>query len=52
MADKCWKGKKHDYETVDKTRTHIVQRCTVCKGRKWKHRNTDIKVTGYVPARV
>jgi hypothetical protein len=52
MADKCWKGNKHDYETVNKTGTHIIQVCTVCKGRKWKHRNTGIKPLKFAPNRV
>ena len=52
MADKCWKGNKHEYETFNKTETHIIQRCEVCKGTKWKHRNTGIKPLKFVPNRV
>lgn len=36
MTDKCYRNTPHEYETETETETHIIKRCTQCKGRKWK----------------
>ncbi len=39
-TDRCWKGRKHDYEEEFRTKSHIVKKCTQCKGKKWTLRRT------------
>ncbi len=36
--DTCWKGRKHLYQEISRTKSHIVKQCTECKGKKWSHR--------------
>ncbi|KKN19217.1 hypothetical protein LCGC14_0947860 [marine sediment metagenome] len=40
--DKCWKRRPHDWNEHDETRTHLIKKCSVCKGLRWVARRTIV----------
>ena len=38
--DTCWKGRKHIYQEINRTQSHIIKQCERCHGKKWSTRRT------------
>jgi len=49
--DMCARKFKHQFETVDETKDHLIKRCIHCQGLKFEARRNS-RITKSVPIRV